>query len=36
MVTSIQNIGIINRLIIEATRKAKDILGIDYKINLLE
>lgn len=36
MVTSIQNIGIINRLLIEATRKAKDILGIDYKINLLE
>ena len=36
MVTSIQNIGIINRLLIEASRKAKDILGIDYKINLLE
>ena len=35
MVTSIQNIGIINRLLIEATRKAKDICGIEYDENLL-
>ena len=36
MVTSIQNIGIINRLLIEASRKAKDICGIEYDENLLQ
>jgi hypothetical protein len=35
MVTSIQNIGIINRLLIEAARKAKDIAHIKYDENLL-
>lgn len=35
MVTSIQNIGIINRLLIEASRKAKDIAHIKYDENLL-
>lgn len=35
MVTSIQNIGVINRLLIEAGRKAKDILGIEYDDNLI-
>lgn len=35
MVTSIQNIGVINRLLIEATRKGKDILGIEYDENLI-
>ena len=35
MVTSIQNIGIINRLLIEAARKAKDIAKIKYDANIL-
>lgn len=35
MVTSIQNIGICNRLIIEASRKGKDMAGIKYDVNLL-
>lgn len=34
-VTSIQNIGILNRLLIEASRKIKDMAGIPYDINLL-
>jgi hypothetical protein len=35
MVTSIPNIGVINRLLIEASRHAKDMAGIKYDINLL-
>lgn len=35
MVTSIQNIGVLNRILIEATRKVKDMLGIEWELNLL-
>ena len=36
MVTSIPNVGVINRLLIEESRKIKDMAGIPYNVNLLE
>ena len=36
MVSSIQNVGIIQNLLVEATKKAKDIAGIEYDYNKLD
>ena len=36
MITSIQNVGIIQNLLVEATKKAKDMAGIPYDYNKLD
>ena len=36
MVSSIQNVGIIQNLLVEATKKAKDMAGIEYDYNKLD
>lgn len=36
MVSSIQNVGIIQNLLVEATKKAKDMAGIKYDYNKLD
>ena len=36
MVASIQNVGIIQNLLVEATKKAKDMAGMDYDYNKIE